>query len=124
MMHISFLLKEFARRYNIAVLALAQLNRNREYRNNGLPTIDSLRDSGTIGNDADGVILLSRVKNEQGDYGAETVADIVKCRNGRTGKVDLLFDGDHQRFTSVNAGASMQDVGNKKNKEINSLLDF
>ena len=124
MMHISFAMKEFARRYNIAVLALAQLNRNREYRNNGLPTIDSLRDSGTIGNDADGVILLSRVKNEQGDYGAETVADIVKCRNGRTGKVDLLFDGDHQRFTSVNAGAEVQDVGDKKNKEINSLLDF
>jgi replicative DNA helicase len=68
-----------------------------------------LRESGSIEQDADIVMLLSRVANEEGAEGAPDPSggairarlNIAKQRNGPTDKIDLLFKSAYTRFDSV-----------------------
>ena len=96
-------LKGLAKDLNIPVLALSQLNRGLESRTDRTPKLSDLRDSGSIEQDADLVLLLHR--NQDGGPGtplhgkAELI--IAKHRNGPTGSLYLRFDGQFCRFGDV-----------------------
>lgn len=102
---ISRALKAIARELEVPVLAISQLSRAVETRNDKRPQLSDLRDSGAIEQDADLVALLYRgayyekdVPPDQQDDSA--VLDIAKHRNGPTGVVHLMFLRQHTRFES------------------------
>jgi replicative DNA helicase len=86
-------LKALARELNVAILVLAQLNRDPE-RDNRTPRMSDLRESGSIEQDADCVALLHRADPE--DDLVNLVLD--KQRNGPTGMVPLLFRRSINKF--------------------------
>lgn len=95
-------LKEIARELHIPVIALSQLSRSVESRTDKRPILSDLRDSGSIEQDADAVMMLFRP-----DYYEEASTDeekrvlevnIAKHRNGRTGRVRLYFDREKMEF--------------------------
>ena len=84
---------------SLPVVALCQLNRDDD-REGRTPRLSDLRGSGAIEQDADAVLLLHRDEKQTGDE--QTIAIIVaKQRNGRTGKVDLLFRRQFTRFENI-----------------------
>jgi replicative DNA helicase len=95
---ISRAIKSTATSLNIPVVALAQLNRKAEDRGDKRPQLSDLRDSGSLEQDADIVILLHRpakygVLEVNGEDVSHLVeAHIAKQRNGPTGTVRLYFD--------------------------------
>ncbi len=100
---ISRYMKALARELNIPVVVLSQLNRASEGREDHRPRMSDLRESGSIEQDADVVMLLHREdyyhKGEdgyQGDNAAEVI--IAKQRNGPTGSVKLVFREQITRF--------------------------
>lgn len=78
-------LKGLAKDFHVPILALAQLNRGPEQRRNKRPLMADLRESGAIENNADVVILLHR------EAAHEAELTVEKCRQGRTGKVPLVW---------------------------------
>ncbi len=88
-------LKAIAHDCGVSVLALCQLNRAVEARG-GLPYLSDLRDSGEIEQDADLVWMLARVSDDT--VPDRTVLAVRKFRNGPLGEIDLVFDGEYQRF--------------------------
>lgn len=106
---ISRSLKALARELQVPVVVLSQLNRQAEGREGHRPRMSDLRESGSIEQDADVVILLHREDYfKRGDPNAEldNMAEIIvaKQRNGPTGTVKLLFDGGTTRFKNVAGG--------------------
>lgn len=105
---ISGALKALAKELKIAVMVLAQLNRNVEQRSGkdpARPRMSDLRESGSLEQDADVVGLLYRDDYGKSDEEAEVVAGkttliIAKNRNGRTGDVPLTFIKTQCRFES------------------------
>ena len=96
---ISRRLKFLARELNIPVMALAQVNRSSEDRQDHRPRLSDLRESGAIEQDADTVMLLHRPElHEPGQH--EGVIEIIvgKQRNGPTGDVTLMFIKQYMRF--------------------------
>ena len=91
-------LKLLARELNVPIILLAQLNRGPEQRQDHRPMIADLRESGSIEQDADMVILLYRpvVYDETADNSAEAI--IAKNRHGPIETVDLVFQGEFTRF--------------------------
>lgn len=91
--YISGELKRMARKLGIPVLCLAQLNREVEGRNGGEPRLSDLRDSGSIEQDADAVLLLhSESREDAKDYeGTFTKVIVAKNRHGKAGKVDFTW---------------------------------
>lgn len=91
--YISGELKRMARKLGIPVLCLAQLNREVEGRNGGEPRLSDLRDSGSIEQDADAVLLLhSENREDVKDYeGTFTKVIVAKNRHGKAGKVDFTW---------------------------------
>lgn len=86
-------LKAMARTLNCPVIALAQLNRQCEMRNDKRPVLADLRNSGAIEQDADQVWFLYRqsyYSNEATDLSAEI--KVAKNRSGRTGTISLVWD--------------------------------
>lgn len=100
---ISRMLKAAAREINCPVIALSQLSRDVEKRNDKKPLLSDLRDSGSIEQDADLVILLYREdyysEHENSDI-SDSKADvrIAKNRNGSTGVCHLTFRREITRF--------------------------
>jgi len=96
-------LKILARKYNVPVVALCQLSRSLEQRIDKRPILSDLRDSGSIEQDADVVMFIYRdeVYNPNGTNigGAELL--IRKNRQGRTGKIDMVFEASRTRFTEA-----------------------
>lgn len=96
---ISTTLKYLAKTFNIPVIALAQLNRQVEQREDKRPKLSDLRDSGQIEQDADIVMFLFR-EDVSSHKGAVEVS-FAKGRNIGLGRVKLNFDGDLMTFTDA-----------------------
>jgi replicative DNA helicase len=100
---ISRQLKIMSRELNVPVIALSQLNRESEARHGArrLPTLSDLRESGSIEQDADVVLLLQRGMDEFEQPSDELDVVIAKNRHGSTGKVTLLWEGQFARVTTA-----------------------
>lgn len=97
--HISRRLKFLARELLVPVLALAQLNRGLEERTDHKPRLADLRESGSLEQDADTVMLLHRPElYEPGQHEGILEVHIAKQRNGPTGEVTLTFLKQFMRF--------------------------
>ena len=104
-------LKAMAKELNIPVVALAQLNRGVEGRDTHRPRMSDLRESGSIEQEADVILLLHR-EDYYRDTGNETsettdgVADVIiaKQRNGPVGTTQLQFSKKYTRFGNLARG--------------------
>jgi len=97
--HISRRLKFLARELQIPVMALAQVNRSSEDRTDHKPRLADLRESGSIEEDADTVMLLHRPEMyEPGQHEGILEINIAKQRNGPTGEITLTFLKQFMRF--------------------------
>lgn len=91
---VSGALKALAKDLNVPVIALAQLNRNVEGGKETMPKMSDLRDSGSIEQDADVVILLHRSKEEPGVM----TMNVAKNRHGQTDVLQFKFEGHFSRI--------------------------
>jgi replicative DNA helicase len=102
---ISRRLKGLARELSIPVIALAQVNRSSEDRQDHKPRLSDLRESGSIEQDADTVILLHRPERfEPGQHEGLTEVIIGKQRNGPVGEITLTFNKNMMRFENFAVG--------------------
>lgn len=96
-------LKLLAKELNIPVIAISQLNRNSEQTKDKKPEISQLRESGSLEQDADVVILLHREAQYERDHPRANEADLIlaKQRNGPTGTFVVAFQGHYSRFMDM-----------------------
>lgn len=96
-------LKLLAKELEIPILAVSQLNRNPEQRQDKRPQLSDLRESGAIEMDADIVILLHREDMYEPESPRAGEADLIlaKHRNGPTGVVSVAFQRTFSRFTDL-----------------------
>ena len=96
-------LKLLAKELNVPIVALAQLNRGPEQRADKKPALSDLRESGSLEQDADIVILLHREAAYERDHPRAGEADLIvaKHRNGRTDDVAVAFQGQYSRFADM-----------------------
>ena len=95
-------LKLLAKELNIPVIAISQLNRGPEQRQDKRPMMSDLRESGSLEQDADMILLLHRdeVYDRESRQG-EADFILAKHRNGPTGNVVVAFQGHYSRFTDM-----------------------
>ncbi|MDR0435818.1 MAG: replicative DNA helicase [Propionibacteriaceae bacterium] len=108
--------KLLAKELNVPVVALSQLNRNAETRQDGKPDLADLRESGSLEQDADMVILIhrpevhrSKAKADAAQGGDKSKPDrqgeadlmVVKHRNGPTGTIAVAFQRHYTRFIDM-----------------------
>jgi replicative DNA helicase len=103
---ISRYVKALARELNIPVVVMSQLNRAPEGREDHRPRMSDLRESGSIEQDADVVILLHRedyYHRGEKDYNPDNRAELIiaKQRNGPTASVELVFREKVTRFENA-----------------------
>jgi replicative DNA helicase len=98
-------LKLLAKELQVPVIALSQLNRGSEQRTDKRPQVSDLRESGSIEQDADMVMLLHRdsVYDKEVRPG-EADLIVAKHRNGPTATIEIAFQGHFSRFTDMAAG--------------------
>lgn len=93
-------LKIMAGDLNVPVILLSQLNRDVEKRADQRPVLSDLRDSGSIEQDANSIIFLS--KTDPKDQNSDILADVAKNRSGAVGQVIFTFDRNIQTFSETN----------------------
>ncbi|HVW67121.1 MAG TPA: replicative DNA helicase [Candidatus Peribacteraceae bacterium] len=100
---ISRSIKQIARELRVPIIALSQLSRAVEARPDKSPQLSDLRESGSIEQDADVVLMMYRddYYNEDSDRQGITDIFIRKHRNGPTGRVELLFKKEQMRFYDI-----------------------
>jgi len=101
--YISRALKGLARELNVPVVALSQLSRAVESRQDKRPVLSDLRESGSIEQDADIVMFIYRDEAYDEDTDRANLADIIvaKHRNGPQGTVTLQFDPTFTRYADL-----------------------
>ncbi|MEO3751727.1 replicative DNA helicase [Streptomyces sp. B6B3] len=99
-------LKLLAKELEVPVVALSQLNRGPEQRTDKKPMISDLRESGSIEQDADMVILLHREDAYEKESPRAGEADLIvaKHRNGPTATITVAFQGHYSRFVNMEGG--------------------
>ena len=131
---ISRSLKGLAKELNIPIIALSQLNRSTETREDKRPVLSDLRESGAIEQDADIVCFIHRpeyytksTEDAQGnDIRGKAELIVAKHRSGAVGDVDLRFVHKFARFENWDEGyrvvqetlAQQQPIGSKMNEQI------
>jgi replicative DNA helicase len=100
-------LKLLAKELNVPVIAISQLNRGPEQRADKKPALSDLRESGSLEQDADMVILLHRESAYEADNARAGEADLIvaKHRNGPTRTITVGFHGHFSRFADLAPGA-------------------
>ena len=100
---ISRSLKLLAKELDVPVVAISQLNRASEQRADKRPQVSDLRESGSLEQDADAVILLYREDTVEKESARAGEADLIiaKHRNGPTGTVTVAFQGHYSRFVDM-----------------------
>jgi len=98
-------LKNLARELQVPIIVISQLSREVEKRDKKIPQLSDLRESGSIEQDADTVLMLYREdlykQHESGDQTGVTEIRIAKQRNGPTGIVKLKFIQEYTRFENL-----------------------
>ncbi|HET8604307.1 MAG TPA: replicative DNA helicase [Marmoricola sp.] len=96
-------IKLLAKELEVPIIALSQLNRGPEQRSDKRPMMSDLRESGSIEQDADIVMLLHREDAYEKESTRPGEADIIvaKHRNGPTRDVTVLFQGHYSRFVDM-----------------------
>ena len=99
-------LKLLAKELDVPVIAISQLNRGPEQRNDKRPLLSDLRESGSIEQDSDVVILLHREDAYEPESPRAGEADLIvaKHRNGPTAVVTVAFQGHYSRFVDMARG--------------------
>jgi replicative DNA helicase len=95
-------LKLLAKELKVPVVALSQLNRKSEDGTNKRPELSQLRESGSLEQDADVVLLIHRDQTAGAETNRIGEAELIiaKQRNGPTGSSTVLFQGQYSRFVN------------------------
>lgn len=96
-------LKQLAREFEVPILVLSQLSRNVESRPNKRPILSDLRDSGSIEQDADVVMMLYRDQYYNSSSSEKNIIEvnITKHRNGSLGMGKLIFEPSYLQFRDL-----------------------
>ncbi len=96
-------LKLMAKELKVPVLALSQLSREAEKRENKRPMLSDLRESGSIEQDADIILFLYRDAYYDKQSSDQSIAEciVAKNRHGETGTVNLMWRGEYTLFTDA-----------------------
>jgi len=96
-------LKGLARELNVPVLALSQLSRAVEHRDNKRPMLADLRESGSIEQDADVVMFIYRDDYYDNESENKNIAEVLvrKHRNGPTGDIQLYWKPEYMKFGTI-----------------------
>lgn len=99
-------LKNVAREFNIPIIALSQLSRNVENRTDKKPILSDLKESGSIEQDADLVLMLYQNDRNNSDLSSNNLNKIIdlliaKQRNGPTGNIQLRFDQKRTKYLNI-----------------------
>ncbi|MCA1185781.1 replicative DNA helicase [Saccharopolyspora sp. 6T] len=94
-------LKLLAKELQVPVIAVSQLNRGPEQRQDKKPTLADLRESGAIEQDADKVLLLHHDESSEVKAASELEVIVAKNRQGRTGSVSLAWSPQYARVANL-----------------------
>ncbi|WP_152353702.1 replicative DNA helicase [Brachybacterium subflavum] len=99
-------LKLLAKELEVPVIAISQLNRGSEQRQDKKPMMSDLRESGSIEQDADLIVLIHREDYYEKESQRAGEADLIlaKHRNGAVGTIAVAFEGHYSRFKDMPGG--------------------